>query len=29
MWAENQYFPLAFSRQAVDAAAAHRLKLHP
>jgi penicillin amidase len=29
MWAENQYFPLAFSRQAVDAAAAHWLKLHP
>ena len=29
MWADNEYFPLAFSRAAVDRAAAHRLTLQP
>jgi penicillin amidase len=29
MWADNEYFPLAFSRKAVTAAAAHRLVLRP
>jgi len=29
MWADNEYFPLAFSRTAVNAAAAHRLTLKP
>ena len=29
MWADNEYFPLAFSRNAVNAAAAHRLTLRP
>jgi penicillin amidase len=29
MWADNEYFPLAFSRQAVDAAARRRLTLRP
>ena len=29
MWADNEYFPLAFSRKAVDAAATHRLTLRP
>jgi penicillin G amidase len=29
LWAENQYFPLAFSKKAVEANAAHRLTLKP
>ena len=29
LWANQQYFPLAFSRKAVDAAAAHTLRLKP
>ncbi len=29
MWADNEYFPLAFSQKAVTAAAAHRLTLRP
>lgn len=29
MWADNEYFPLAFSAKAVTAAAQHRLVLHP
>ena len=29
LWADNQYFPLAFTSTAVDAAAAHRLRLEP
>jgi penicillin amidase len=29
MWADNEYFPLAFSKNAVNAAAAHRLVLRP
>jgi penicillin amidase len=29
MWAENRYFPLAFSAKAVAGAASHRLVLHP
>jgi penicillin amidase len=29
MWAGNEYFPLAFSRKAVDAAVTHRLTLRP
>src|SRR5262249_37474713 len=29
MWADNEYFPLAFSRAAVNAAAAHRLRVLP
>ena len=29
MWADNEYFPLAFSAKAVTAAAAHRLTLRP
>jgi penicillin amidase len=29
MWADNEYFPLAFSQKAVSAAAAHRLTLRP
>jgi penicillin amidase len=29
LWADNRYFPLAFSQKAVDAAAAHRLTLRP
>jgi penicillin amidase len=29
MWADNEYFPLAFSQTAVTAAAAHRLTLRP
>ena len=28
-WAENRYFPMVFSRAAVDARAAHRLRLSP
>jgi penicillin amidase len=29
LWAENEYFPLVFSRKAVDKNAAHRLILRP
>lgn len=29
LWADNRYFPLAFSRKAVDARAAHVLILRP
>ena len=29
LWADNRYFPLAFSRKAVDASAAHTLILRP
>jgi penicillin G amidase len=29
LWAENQYFSLAFSKKAVEANAAHRLTLKP
>jgi hypothetical protein len=29
IWADNQYFPMVYSRQAVEASAAHRLKLMP
>jgi penicillin amidase len=29
LWAENEYFPLAFSRKAVDEYAAHRMVLKP
>jgi penicillin amidase len=29
MWADNEYFPLAFSQKAVSAATAHRLTLRP
>lgn len=29
MWADNEYFPLAYSRKAVDDKAAHRLTLKP
>jgi penicillin G amidase len=29
LWADNRYFPLAFSRKAVDANTAHRLTLQP
>jgi penicillin amidase len=29
LWADNEYFPLAFSRTAVNATAAHRLTLKP
>jgi len=29
MWGDNEYFPLAFSRTAVNATAAHRLTLRP
>jgi penicillin amidase len=29
LWADNRYFPLAFSRKAVDANAAHTLVLRP
>jgi penicillin G amidase len=29
LWAENQYFPLAFSKKAVEAKGAHRLTLKP
>jgi penicillin amidase len=29
LWAKNEYFPLAFSRQAIDSHAAHRLTLQP
>jgi penicillin amidase len=29
LWAENEYFPLVFSRKAVDKHAAHRLMLQP
>jgi acyl-homoserine lactone acylase PvdQ len=28
-WADNKYFELAFSKEAVDKAAAHRLRLTP
>ena len=29
LWAENEYFPLVFSRRAIDSAARHRLTLRP
>jgi penicillin amidase len=29
IWAEDQYFPMAFSRALVDQKAAHRLTLQP
>jgi penicillin amidase len=29
LWAKNEYFPLAFSRRAIDSHAAHRLTLRP
>jgi penicillin amidase len=29
LWADNKYFPLAYSRRAIDAVAAHTLKLQP
>ena len=29
LWAEDQYFPMTFSRAAVDQKAAHRLRLEP
>jgi penicillin amidase len=29
LWANNEYFPLVFSRKAVDKQAAHRLMLQP
>jgi penicillin amidase len=29
MWADNEYFPLAFSAKAIAAAASHRLVLRP
>ncbi len=29
MWADNEYFPLAFSQKAVTTAAAHRLTMRP
>jgi len=29
MWADNEYFPLAYSRKAIDDKAAHRLTLKP
>lgn len=29
LWAEDEYFPMVFSRTAVDAKAAHRLRLEP
>jgi acyl-homoserine lactone acylase PvdQ len=29
MWADNEYFPLAFTKKAVDGAAKHRLTLTP
>jgi penicillin amidase len=29
MWAENEYFPLAFSSRAIERAAKHRLTLKP
>ena len=29
LWAENRYFPLVYSKKAVEEAAAHRLTLRP
>lgn len=29
LWANNEYFPLAFTRQAIESHAAHRLTLRP